>query len=482
MNSSAADRHLSAFAHELVVGLINLELHGPKSQEVRDSVNNQMYELSTLFAGGHADPLQLEISEDCILTEGTPLLSASLQARNLITLCNERRIHRLQIASQVESAELRAFMVILATPNNCEGFSQGHGSSILAEAGVFQIEVWSQAREDGPVDSNTSYPKKTLEQYQALADCLQESHIAAFQGHDLEIEKACGVVDAALNEVNAPAGLLALASHDFIDSFTVGHSVRVALLALQVATAGGASRQNLVRVGTAGLLHDIGKSRIPQEVLFKRGAFSDEEFHIMSQHPRLGGEVLLEQPQLDPAAIGAAFCHHMKPEGGYPTATLPFEPSGISKLVQVCDVFEALTAVRPYKRAMTPLEAYAVMYRNEQDFDPEWLRFFVKALGVYPQGTFLVLDTGEIGMVTEQGQRPTQPIVQVLTRPTGDLLLDAEIVSYELGQDLHGVIRNVYEEIPGNPLGAYQAPADEDPHEHQHDEILSCCGKDLTKP
>ncbi len=487
MSCPSPQQHLSMFCHELVVGLANLEMHGPRSQELQDSVQIMLHELTYLFSSDHTESIEISFEANCIHYNGEILVSASLQTGSVISRCKERGIGGLKISPRIAADELRSLLAVLKDPGNCHDFRAGGGPAILAKAGIFHVEAMAPSSDLGSTEKTHS--QQAIERYQALADCLQENHIAAFQGHDLGIEDACGAIDAALNEIDAPAGLLALASHDFIDSFTVGHSVRVALLALQVATAGGASRQDLVRVGTAGLLHDIGKSRIPQEVLFKRGPLTNEERQIMSQHPRLGGEVLLEQPQLDPAAIGAAFCHHMKPDGGYPKASLPFEPSGISKLVQVCDVFEALTAVRPYKRAMTPLEAYSVMYRNEQDFDSAWLRFFVQALGVYPQGTFLALDTGEIGMVTAQGIRPTQPTIQVLTNPEGALLPESEILRCSLGQRLNGTVRNAQENLPGNPLVAAQFTADptaatrepEHPHDHGATEINSCCGEDLVK-
>jgi putative nucleotidyltransferase with HDIG domain len=487
MSCPSPEQHLSMFCHELVVGLANLEMHGAHSQEMQDSIQIMLDELGHLFPAGHTDPIEIGIEANCIYYNGEVLVSASLQTGSVISRCKERDIGGLRISPRVEADELRSLLAVLKDPGNCHDFRAGHGSAILEKSGIFHIAAMTPSGDRGSIEK--AYSQQAMERYQALADCLQDNHIAAFQGHDLGIEEACGAIDAALSEINAPAGLLALASHDFIDSFTVGHSVRVALLALQVATAGGASRQDLVRVGTAGLLHDIGKSRIPQEVLFKRGPLTNEERQIMSQHPRLGGEVLLEQPQLDPAAIGAAFCHHMKPDGGYPKASLPFEPSGISKLVQVCDVFEALTAVRPYKRAMTPLEAYSVMFRNERDFDPEWLRFFVQALGVYPQGTFLALDTGEIGMVTAQGARPTKPTIQVLTNPDGALLPESEILTCSLGQSLNGIVRNSQENLPGNPLVATQFTSDPttESHgaDHSHDdgttENNSCCGEDLVK-
>ena len=92
---------------------------------------------------------------------------------------------------------------------------------------------------------------------------------------------------------------------------------------------------------------------------------------IMALHARWGGEILVEHGNVEPAAIGAAFCHHMGPGNtGYPTRTIPFEPSGVSRLVRVCDVFEALTAARPYKPPLPPLHAFVIMHRMENGFDP----------------------------------------------------------------------------------------------------------------
>jgi HD-GYP domain-containing protein (c-di-GMP phosphodiesterase class II) len=490
---------VTRFTHELVVGLLNLELHHPRSQIVRDSLQNITYELSAMFATNCPDPVVISIGDNCLFHQGELLIGSSLQARRLIGLCAERGIKALRFDSRVTADELLGFLTLLAAPDKIADFQPGRAHEVLHFCGVHHVDVdFALAEETVNTEGPAGVTADAMKQYQALADCLQESHVAAFRGEELEIEKACGIVEAALSQVDAPAGLLALASQDFIDSFTVGHSVRVALLALQVASVGGASRPDLIRVGTAGLLHDIGKSRIPQEILFKRGRLTDEERAIMCQHPRLGGEVLLEQPQLDPATIGAAFCHHMSPGGGYPDPALPFEPSGISKLVRVCDVFEALTSVRPYKTAMSPLEAYAVMFRDAGAFDPDWLRFFVQALGIYPQGTYLALDTGEVALVVGQGENPTRPLVQVVTDAGGNAVPEGTGDCFTIGEAVDGVVHRVRETQPGDGSVSPQSPPAmvREPDRHQHEPgegahepgdgaaagIRGCCGEDLVVP
>ena len=451
---------------------------------MRECLGNMVYELSALLASGANDPFCISIGETCVYYDNEVLLGSSLQAGRLIQLCRERDIHAIRFHSRATGDEILRFLILLADERRQDGFQPEILGEALARAGVFHIDVLLGS-EPGALERPDAQPHKSQEaviQYQALADCLLESHVAAFRGEEIEIEKAFGLVESALAQVHAPAGLLSLASHDRIDSFTVGHSVRVGLLALQVATAGGADRRDLITVGTAALLHDIGKSRIPQEILFKQGPLSREEQQIMSLHPRLGGEVLLEQPQLDRATIGAAFCHHMTPTGGYPTPALPFEPSGVSKLVRVCDVFEALTSVRPYKKALTPLEAYATMFRDEQAFDADWLKFFVRALGIYPQGTFLVLDTGEVALVTEQGTDPTLPRVQLMTGPSGDSLPQNQQTTVQLGKDVDGVVRQVQADGPAPANQENAGPHEDCEHEEPKESIRSCCGLDLLDP
>jgi hypothetical protein len=123
---------------------------------------------------------------------------------------------------------------------------------------------------------------------------------------------------------------------------------------------------------------------------------------------------------------------------GYPQPALTFEPSGISKLVRVCDVFEALTSVRPYKGAMTPVEAYVVMHREDRGFDPEWLNFFEQVIGIYPLGTRLILDSGEEAVVTAHGPSVCQPQVRLVLGADGKPLSSADEELIIIGEEKEG--------------------------------------------
>ncbi|MCA8967498.1 MAG: hypothetical protein KDC48_21635, partial [Planctomycetes bacterium] len=181
------------------------------------------------------------------------------------------------------------------------------------------------------------------------------------------------------------------------------------------------------------------------EVLFKQGRLDMDEWRWMTQHPRLGAQLLIEQRErIDPSAVGAAFCHHMAPGGhGYPRPAVPVEPSGTSRLIRVCDVFEALTAVRPYKLALTPIEAFAVMFRNEGEFDPSWLRRFVRTIGLFPNGTRVQLDCGSDAIVVAQTADLTGPLVRLLTGPDGADLPSSHPGELQIGAPFEGRVPRI---------------------------------------
>ena len=413
------------FGNALVMAALNRILHARDHRFVTDTLADVVTMLQRAAQLGVEMPLSLQFSDDRLHHDGAPLDGPSLQARSLLRCCAARDIAVLAFLPTLTADELNSLFDLLLLPQNVESLQRHHRDTTLAAFGIRNVRVTLRSP-GAPSDRRQELDDRTqaLHSYQALAECLQQNHARAHRDQELAVDDAAGAVERTVADFDEPSMLLALATQDDVDRFTVGHSVRVALLALQVARHLHADRDQMVRIGSAALLHDIGKSKVPQEILFKQGRLSAEEWHWMAQHPRLGAQLLLEQHDaVDPRAIGAAFCHHMGPNGeGYPQPTLPVAPSGISRLVRVCDVFEALTSVRPYKRALTAVEAYAVMFRNERDFDPHWLRLFARTIGLFPTGTRLQLTSGAEAMVVEQTRCPERPIVQLLSGPDGTTL------------------------------------------------------------
>lgn len=413
------------FAHALVNAVLNRLLHARESNFVADSMQEVVSELEACRTAGLELPLHLQIDGTRLCHDGRTLDGPSLQARSLIERCRDRDIAMLSFDKHLDADETNRLFDLLLLPENADAFARNHREKTLLAFGIRHVKVTLQNPAD-PGNRRVSLDEqgRAVQHYQDLAEALQQNHRLAHGDHELAVDATATAVERTILDFEEPSMLLNLSMQDDVDRFTVGHSVRVALLALQVARTMGATREQLVRIGGAALMHDIGKSKVPQEVLFKQGRLNDDEWAAMAEHPRLGAQLLIEQHEnVDPRTIGAAFCHHMGPKGGgYPDPMMPTPPSATSRLIRVCDVFEALTAVRPYKRAMTPIEAFAVMLRNEQDFDPHWLRCFVKTLGLFPVGTRVQMLDGADAIVAEQTDCITKPMLRMITGPDGAAL------------------------------------------------------------
>jgi HD-GYP domain-containing protein (c-di-GMP phosphodiesterase class II) len=182
----------------------------------------------------------------------------------------------------------------------------------------------------------------------------------------------------------------------------------------------------LTELGTAGLLHDVGKSKIPREILFKPARLDDEERAVMSQHPRLGAQLLAAHPHAGAMSIGAAFGHHLRRDRrGYPSIGSWHPVGKATALMHVCDVFEALTAVRPYKPALTPRRAFEIMLRDSGAFHPGALAVLLRCMGLYPPGSRVLLSSGERGTVVAAGADIERPRLQ-LTHDVRGCALPAE--------------------------------------------------------
>ncbi len=410
------------FAHSLVNAMLNRLMHAWNSDFVAQAMQEVVDALAATEAAGLELPLRLQIDGNRLCHDGRALDGPSLQARSLIQRCNDRNIAMLSFEAHLDASETNRIFDLLLLPENTRAFERIHRDATLLAFGIRHFKVTLQNPAD-PTDRRVGLDDqgRAVEQYQDLAEALQQNHRLAHGDHELAVDATSTAVERAIVEFDEPSMLLSLAMKDDCDRFTVGHSVRVALLALQVARTMGASREQLVRIGCAALMHDIGKSKVPQEILFKQGRLTKDEWACMAEHPRLGAQLLIEQHEnVDPRTIGAAFCHHMGPNGGgYPDPLMPTPPSATSRLVRVCDVFEALTAVRPYKRALTPIEAFVVMFRNKQDFDPHWLQCFVKTLGLFPMGTRLTMTNGADAVVVDQTSSITKPQIRLLSGPDG---------------------------------------------------------------
>ncbi|MCM0754111.1 HD-GYP domain-containing protein [Desulfovibrio aminophilus] len=216
-----------------------------------------------------------------------------------------------------------------------------------------------------------------------------------------------------------------------LDDYTVCHCADVAVFCLLLGRVLGFSGEELVGLGMAGLLHDIGKARVSEAVLNKPGRLDEDELAQARAHALEGYLLLKDRPEIPAGVARAVLEHHERTDGrGYPYHLAGPDISMPAQIVSVADVYDALISETPYRRALPPSEALGRLYqRRGQGFCPECVEMLVRTLGVYPVGSFVRLTSGEYGVVAEGNPgRPLLPKVRVVfdarMRPRRSRVLD----------------------------------------------------------
>jgi len=225
--------------------------------------------------------------------------------------------------------------------------------------------------------------------------------------------------------------LLGMTTIKNYDEYTFNHSVNVSIYSLAMGKRLGLSKKTLTELGITALLHDIGKSKIPREVLNKPASLDEEEWGMMKKHPLAGVEIVLNLKQLgeiNPRMVVGIFDHHLKSDlSGYPKLFRKKEVSLFGRIIQIADSYDAMTTPRIYKKTpYTPEQALAIMLREKTvHFDPLLLKIFIGLVGIYPIGSLVLLTTRELGIVYKPShdarwlERPT--VIVVARSAKGDV-------------------------------------------------------------
>lgn len=226
----------------------------------------------------------------------------------------------------------------------------------------------------------------------------------ARMGQSIDLQAAGDLVSEISASVTRNANaLITLARIKTSDNYTYMHSVAVCAMMISLSNRLGLSAAEREQAGMAGLLHDIGKIRVPNYILNKSGPLSAEEFAVMKTHSLVGYSLLKATPKIGSAPLDVSLHHHERMDGtGYPYQLPGEKISLVARMGAICDVYDALTSDRPYKAAWDPARSLQHMAQSKGQFDFAVLRAFVSAIGIYPIGSYVNLQSGHLAIVLNQ--------------------------------------------------------------------------------
>ncbi|MFW5998485.1 MAG: HD-GYP domain-containing protein [Halanaerobiaceae bacterium] len=242
---------------------------------------------------------------------------------------------------------------------------------------------------------------------------------------DINIKKVKKSVSKIIDDIlnNSKNLMVNMVDIKSFDSYTFEHSVNVAVLSIILGKQINLNKQDLLKLGTGAILHDIGKTLIPKDILNKSEKLENEEFEVIKKHPRLGYDYLNGNNQISPVSKIIILSHHERLNGsGYPKKISGPEIHKFGKIVAITDVYDALTSDRVYRKKWPVHKVINYLMSNTQNkFEPSLVKNFIRNLAVYPNGSKVKLSNGKKALIKEQHQNyPTRPVIKIIEDEKGN--------------------------------------------------------------
>jgi len=258
--------------------------------------------------------------------------------------------------------------------------------------------------------------------FQAMA-VVQEVVVNTVQNREINIAKTKRVVHSLIDHITRDeSSLLELSAIKNYDDYTYAHSTNVCVYALTLGVRMGFDRPRLSRLGFGALFHDIGKVKLPTDLIRKPDAFDENDWIQMQMHPLLGAKTILRNLKLNEHTARAArmaFEHHINSDfTGYPVLHYARREADLfSRIISIVDTFDALTSGRVYLKKSIPPDVVMKKMRFQMTvkFDPFLLKIFNDVIGIYPAGSLVLLNTDELALVlTTNEADKARPVIKIL--------------------------------------------------------------------
>jgi len=385
------------------------------------------------------DEINIAVMGDELIFKGVPLREISAALYSFTRNLRQREIEKITFLKGLKNEEFLGFIDVLSmAPEKLK--NSGGPIKMLASKGVKNIilrKIGAPKEAQPELGYNEEEFKSEVKGYYRDAiDAIKRAVEDIKFKRRINVEKAKHAINSMVTSIQRNrTPLITLASLKAHDEYTFSHAVNVAVLTLVQGEALGLDRQTLNDLGIAGLLHDVGKLKVPEEILKKPGKLTPEEFELIKLHPANGAKILIKTPGISKLAYVVTFEHHIKYDlSGYPVVSR--EKGGLnlgSMLVRIADTYDAMRSNRYYAKETPPEKTIKEMEEaSGKEFEPVLLKKFIRLIGVYPPGTFVRLDTNELGFVLQTNPSdPYRPRVKIVIDSNGSKIENPQEIDLE---------------------------------------------------
>ena len=412
MSASQKTKVAEELLRRFAAALRAVQLYAPTHPLVSRGITALAEALALVHASSSTIAIGV-VGEELVVGD-VPIPRAAENMAKLLRQLHDAGVERIVIDKGVQPSELSQLVQALAGTNALEA-TRALGPLPHIRVGRLQVEDSTDAPASDIATCRQLYQEAVTAAQVVWDSARTEGQPDADAGHR--------IVDALAQEVSQNRGaMLALTALKEYDSYTFTHMVNVSILTMAQARAVGIDGALLREFGQAALMHDVGKVRVPPEILNKVEKLTDDEFDILRRHTVDGAEILRLTPEIPALAPVVAFEHHLRLDGsGYPAGVSRSSLNLGTMLCGIADVYDAMRSQRVYQGSFPTDRILAVLQRNDgTQFDQHLVRRFAQLVGIYPVGNLVRLNTDEIAVVLRiHAPDPYRPRVRVLFDNSG---------------------------------------------------------------
>lgn len=354
----------------------------------------------------------IALIDEALVFDEVPVVDAEEQFGDIINAMRENEVEAIIFEKGLIDGEIISLIDILTLEEKPKGEALQKQSSKL---GIRHITL-----------KTIENIRPTIEVYNDAIDIVKDLMGEVRMGKIPDSAPVISIVeeisDQVLADHDAMVGLSMIKNYD---DYLYNHSVNVGIISLSIAKQMGLSQDDVKLVGIGGILHDIGKTGVAEEIIKKPGGLSNDEWEKIKEHPTIGGNIMKHMKGVGEEAMRMAMEHHVRYDhSGYPDIQ---DIHPYSFIVSIADAYDALTTLRVYQKPYPPVDAVKILKElSGKHFPPEVVDAFMEMVGMYPIGTLVRLNTNEAAVVTHNhDDNQTKPIVKIAFDIDGNRLSDS---------------------------------------------------------